>query len=168
MAVVQTNSNALANLYGSLPGTANASYIDTQYAEPLRSVAAVATTDSINSQYRMCRVWSGGCPGSITIVSDALGGSAAAKLGLYNAGTTTPANGTAGNAAIVVASQSLVSAIGPTNVRFSVQTASSMTKRWWEILGLASDPQVYYDLCWTLTAVAASNGNLALQYDEYR
>ena len=168
MAVVQTNSNLLTNTYGTTPAIANPTYLDTVKTNVKRGKAVVGATDSTNSQYRMCQVYSGDCPGTITIVSDALGTGASFKLGLYETNSTNPAQSVAGNAALFVATQSLVSANTGTNVRYAVLTANSGTQRIWELLGLAADPGKYYDLCWTIVAPGTTGGTIYTQYDYTR
>lgn len=162
--VVQTNSNVLTNAYGSNPGLLVSDYFANYVPRGKEGIVAVTTNDSTTSQYRFCRVNSGDSPKQILLGSDALGGSCAVKLGLYEVDSTTAAESTTANEALFASSVSLVSAVVPTDERFNALAGNTMGQRIWELLGLSSDPVKEYDLCATLTAVAASNGDLSFRY----
>lgn len=164
MAVVNTLSNVLTNIYGTSPNLLNATYLDHDYENTILAENAVTSTDNIASVYRICRVSSQDCIQSIFAVADALGGSCTIKLGLYEVNSLTAAESTAGNIGIFVtnaAPQSFVSALAGTELRWLSLTATSMKKRVWEILGLTVDSKKNYDLCYTVVAVPANTGVIA-------
>lgn len=164
MAVVQTNSDILANIYGTSPNLLNPTYLDHDLENTIIGTVAVVSTDNIGSQYRICRLNSNDTVQSLFTVSDALGGACTMKLGLYEVNSTTAAESTSANTGLFVTNgspQSFVSALTGTENRWTTLTASGMKKRVWELLGLSSDPKKNYDLCWTVVAVPASSGTVA-------
>jgi hypothetical protein len=163
-AVVQTNSTLLTNLYGSSPALLNSDFLDKNSVRYSEGTVAVTTNDSITSQYRFCQIDSGDSIKSILVGFDALGGSSTIKLGLYETNSTTVAESVAGNAALFVASVSTVTAAAPTEQRFNALAGNTIGQRVWELLGLSADPRKKYDLCATLTAVAAANGKISFRY----
>ena len=163
MAVVTTLSNLLTNLYGTSPNLLNPTWLNGDVPNIYKAKVSVANGDSSGSVYRICRLNSGDSVSTLKLVCDALGGSCAGKLGLYEVNSATVAESTAGNAALFVSSQSLVSAIAGVDQRWAVLTAATMTQRVWELLGLSADSKKNYDLCWTLTAASAAAGVLAME-----
>lgn len=162
-AVVQTNSTLLSQLYGTTPGPLPAEYVGNYVDRGKEGTVAVTTNDSVNSQYRFCRVNSADSIKQLFLGSDALGGTAAVKVGLYEVNSTTAAENTSANEALFVSSVTLTSALAPTDERFNTLAGNTIGQRIWELLGLASDPGKEYDLCATLTVVAASNGKLSFR-----
>lgn len=122
-------------------------------------VAAVANGDSIGSTIRLCRVHSSARVTGAETFCTAIT-SAAANFGLYQ---------TAGNGGAVVdadffaAGQTIATASAGINI-LGANTATygpaNREKRIWEVLGLTSDPGVYYDVTATLTAAATAAGTV--------
>lgn len=162
-AVVQTNSTLLAQLYGKTPGPLVADYVGDYVAHGKEGTVAVTTNDSVNSQYRFCRVNSADSIKNLYLGSDALGGTAAVKIGLYEVNSTTAAESTSANEELFVSSIPLASTVVPTDERFSELAGNTIGQRIWELLGLTADPGKDYDLCATLTGVAAANGKLSFR-----
>lgn len=162
-AVVQTNSTLLSQIYGTTPGPLVADYVGDYLDRGKEGTVAVTTNDSVNSQYRFCRVNSADSIKQLYLGSDALGGTAAVKIGLYEVNSTTVAESTSANAALFVSSVTLTTALTPTDERFNTLAGNTIGQRVWELLGLSADPGKDYDLCATLTVVAASNGKLSFR-----
>ena len=59
MAIVQLNSNLLANVYTNPTGQANPTYLDGTQIGFKTGLVTTANADTANSQYRVCQVFSG-------------------------------------------------------------------------------------------------------------
>ena len=159
MAVVNVNSDILTNTYALSP-IANPTYLDIADPWVKTATVSVAAADNIGSTYRLCQVGSNDLIISIQLIGDALGGSAALSLGLYN-----PNGGAVVSVALFTTSTTFISAQFGTNVRFTAANpAASAKKRVWELLALSADPKLTYDLVLTTTAVAVSPGTIAAAY----
>lgn len=161
MAVVQVSSTPVANA-DAKPVVKNSAKV--AEGSLLNSVGgvAVANGDSIGSVYRAVRIKSGCRVNALTLVCDAITG-AAADIGLYN----TAANGGAVvSQQFFAAAQSIATATGGTAVaHLNLQKATQISLRVWEVLGLAKDPGIEYDVAFTLTAAATAAGSAALKCD---
>jgi hypothetical protein len=166
MAVVTTKSSAITGLDAKPAQPQNARLI----GGPLQSAAAtveLGSADSINSQYRLFRVPSGVCLRSLTVYCDAIT-SAAANIGVYR---TASDGGAVVNATAFAAAASIATAISlgsnllfqgdPTNGNANDMGLASIEKMLWQVLNLAADPYVEYDIVVTLTAAATAAGTLS-------
>lgn len=153
MAVVNQNSNAITSF---LTNTQVTSF--TTLGDPLESVGftPVATADSIGSTYRVCRIKSSCRVCSLFVVNDALTTSA------YNIGLYAVNGGAAVNATLFGSAVSLATA-GRSELLTGAITAANIEKRVWELLGLAKDPYVDYDLVFTTTTAATAAGNIGIR-----
>lgn len=159
MAVVTVSSTPVANA-DAKPVVKNSAKI--AEGSLLNSVGSVALAngDSIGSVYRMVRIRSGCRVDSITMLNDAIT-SGAADIGLYN----TQANGGAVvSQQFFAAAASIATASGGAPVgNLNLMKAAQATLRVWEILGLARDPGIEYDVALTLTAATTAAGSVALK-----
>jgi len=159
MALVNVNSDILANVYAAAP-VANPTYLDT--ADPYVKIGTVSvnSTDNVGSTYRLCQVGSNDLINNIQIVGDALGGTTALSLGLYNQN-----GGVVVSVALFTTATTFVAAQFGTSVRFSaVLPAASAKKRVWELLALPADSKLIYDLVLTSTVAATTTGTVAVLY----
>lgn len=159
MALVNVNSDILTNVYAAAP-VANPTYLDT--ADPYVKIGTVSVnaTDNAGSTYRLCQVGSNDLINNIQIVGDALGGTAALSLGLYNQN-----GGVVVSGSLFTFGTSFLAAQYGVSVRFSAALpAASAKKRVWELLGLTADSKLIYDLVLTSTGAAASTGTVAVLY----
>jgi hypothetical protein len=160
MATIKATAVANADAY---PRVLNQPHLSGNYVRQAVATVEVATTDANGSTYRLARLRSSDRVSSIGLACDALGGSAACKIGLYAASANGVNGAVVGSGNQFVASQTLVSAIKTfANVAFTDNDIANTEKRLWEVLGLSADPGVDYDLCVTLTAVAASAGTISV------
>lgn len=159
MAVVAVNSNLVANIVAS-PPVQNPSTFEGGRVRSIRAVASVANGDSIASVYRMARIMSHWRLVRILLTTTAIT-SAAANLGLYR---TVADGGAVVSAALYASATSLASAINasPSDLRWSAITTPA-TSRVYEDLALTANPNLAYDLAFTLTAAAAANGTVGLE-----
>ncbi len=161
MAVVTVSSTPVANADAKPVVKNSAKVAEGSLLNSVGSVA-VANGDSSTSVYRVVRIKSGCRVNSLTLVNDAVTG-AAADIGLYQ----TAANGGAVvSQQFFAAAQSIATASGGTAVaHLNLQKATQITQRVWEVLGLARDPGIEYDIALTLTAGATAAGSVALKCD---
>lgn len=159
MPVNAYKTSALANLDATPILRANP-WVHGGNAKHFAGTVEAANGDSIGSTYRFFRIGSWMRPAALTLYCDAITG-AAGDLGLYRV----PADGGAVVAAALFASaQSIAAAnVAGLQIRFEADDIANVEKRIWELLGLAADPNLEYDVTLTLTAAATASGTLALQ-----
>ncbi|MHB8825152.1 MAG: hypothetical protein ACYC5T_10010 [Thiobacillus sp.] len=159
MAVEAIKSTVITNA-DATPAVLNVAQIADGRVRYKVGVAAVDAAASIGSTYRLARIKSNDLVSSLLLDCTAIT-AAAADIGLYK----TAANGGAvADADLFASAQSLAAALAATNVtrESGVITVANMQKPVWELLGLAADPQIEYDIVATLTAAATAAGTLAL------
>jgi hypothetical protein len=160
MAVVNTKATAISNA-DATPKILNPPHLTANYVRQAVGLVTVVSGDSANSVYRVARLRSSDRVSSIAECHDAFSTSGAMSFGLYR----TAADGGAVVAiAQFAAAVSIVAAsVVKTGITFQNQAITNAEKRIWEILGLAADPQIDYDLCVTVTNVGATGaGNIAV------
>ncbi len=119
--------------------------------------------DSIGSIYRFCEIPSGARVSDIKLSADDIGATTAADFGLYR----TTADGAAvvdadffASAVVLNAGALNSSLIGHESGVFDIDDTE---KRVWEALGLASDPNINYDVAATLTGAADAAGTISVK-----
>lgn len=150
MAVVDRNSNVIANMVATptvlnSPGAGGAGIL-----REAAGYVANAADDSQNSVHRFCRVPSNARISSIKLMTGDASSAGAFNLGLYK----TAADGGAVVDADLFASAFALTA-GPfynaeliDNAQYSV---AEQVKPLWEVLGLAADPCIEYDVAATIS-----------------
>lgn len=136
-------------------------YLSKAQLQETEGFSAVANGDSIGSTYRLARIPSNARMSSVKIFNTAIT-SGAADVGLYQ----TAANGGAVvDADFFTAAASIASAAanGTEVAGGNVLSVANREKRIWELLGLAADPNRYYDVALTLTAATTAAGSVAMQ-----
>lgn len=175
MAVVTTLSTPLTNS-NAAPQVANTAGKGAGYrTRKVDGVVASANGDSIASQYRAVRIPSNAMVKAVYIESTALGGTAAADVGLYYPATSNDlAVGQTALAAVdadfFATAVSLVSALALTVITNESATYT-LDKRYqpiWQAAGLSADPGGKFDVVATLTAASAAAGfvRLVVEYVE--
>ena len=162
MAVVNTKATAISNA-DARPNVLSPPHLTGNYIKQAVGTVEVATSDSVGSVLRFARLRSSDRVSSIGLACDALGGSAAAKVGLYRTQADGGAIvGTGEQFVTAAAAQTLVSAIKTfANIAYTSNDIANAEKRLWEVAGLSADPGVDYDIALTLTAVASSAGTVS-------
>lgn len=165
MAVVNTKADIVSNLdrqvISGLPNLLNSRVVDRGNIKTTGGFAAVAAADSANSTYRCGRVKSSWALTSIKLLNDALGAGALVSIGLYNVATGGGA-GAVVSIALFAAAVAVAAAGGPTEERYNALHANTSEQMVWQLLGLAADPGLDYDLVATLTTAGGTAGNIAL------
>lgn len=161
MAVVAVKSTQITNR-DAVPRVPIDGRVQGGSVKGARGTAAVANGDSIGSTYRLCSV-----PSNALVKSAALSCTAittcAGDIGLYR---TTQDGGAVVDADFFKAAQSLAAALARSEVgQGNVMSVANLEKPIWQLLGLSADPQLMYDVVITLTAAAASAGNVAMDVD---
>lgn len=164
MAAVNNNlGSLLTNTYSSIPVfNATGEDLCESYYKFATCAVPASTTDSAGSKYRMCRVYSNDIPVAIKLSCTALT-AGAFNLGLYTANST--GTGAAVSASLFAAAVSAASAIVQVDERYNALSTTTMGQRIWQLLGLSSDPGLYYDLVLTSSTAATAAGTASLQYD---
>lgn len=166
MAVVNGKADIVSNLDRSavsgLPNLLNSRVIDRGNVKTTGGFAAVAASDSAGSTYRLARVKSSWAFASIKLLNDALGAGALVSIGIYNVALSAAAPGAVVSVALFAAAVSVAGAGGPTEERYNALHAVTSEQQLWQLLGLAADPGLDYDLVATLTTAGGTAGNIAL------
>ena len=159
MAVVTTKSTQITNRDSTPVVLSNDAVVRGGVKSACGTVAS-ANGDSANSLYITCTIPSNARIVAAFLYCDALGGTAAGDVGLYD---TTANGGAVVSGQFFAAGQTLVSALTGTNIRKSaVNTVPKFEQYVWQVLGLTSDPNKMYDVVVKLTAASAAAGNVAV------
>lgn len=128
---------------------------------------AVGTSEDTGNVLRFVRVPSNCRVSSIQLFSDALGGTTAADIGLYQ---TAENGGAVVDADHFGSAVSLVNKVGGTEQAFEsgVNTVADIGLPLWSALGLTADPQREYDVAMTLTADVTTPGSIGLKVEFVR
>lgn len=132
----------------------------------LTGTVEAANGDSSTSTFRVLRIASNYVPLKLELAWDALGGSAAANVGLYQVAAN---GGAVVDADAFASAVSLVSA-GTWTSELEEATAADIAKvgqPLWQRLGLTADPGVAYDVVVTLTAASAAAATISAKMDYY-
>ncbi len=152
----------LVNTYAAFPSLnptgEDRSYM---YIEQATCAIPVVGTDLAGSTYRMCRINSSDIPLSVKYAGTALTGGAL-SVGIYLANTGAVAATNSDH--LFATSINTASAVAYTEERFVNLSITTTGQRVWQLLGLASDPHVDYDLVYTSTTGATAAGTLGCQY----
>lgn len=129
-----------------------------------RAVVAIGNGDSIGSKYISFSIPSNAIPISVRQTFPDIGTTTAADVGLYR---TTADGGAVVDADFFKAATVLnAGAISKSEiVNGNVITLANAEKRVWELLGLAADPGLMYDVVHTLTGAADAAGTGLLELD---
>lgn len=148
----------------ALPRTINDAALDGGRVRVKRAVCtSVLAAADVGSTYRFFKVRSNDMVKDLVLDNATLGAGAAMDFGLYNVN----ADGSLG----AVASQALFgSAIDMNAVNRNVSvfresgtiTVANMQKKLWELLALAADPQIEYEVVGTTTTIHAAAGSFCL------
>lgn len=167
MAIVLVKSTIITNLDSS-PPIKNPSWLAEGVIREQVAQYLLVNGDSIASIYRMCRVHSSERVTNLLIYCDAIA-TAVGDIGLYD----TQANGSAVvDVDFFATAQAFTAVLNGTDVQWEaaagVTVISNISKRMWEVLGLAADPNKFYDIAITLTAAAGAGGTIAMKLRSVR
>jgi len=164
MAVVNKSSAAITKR-DAPPSQTNSTLAPTKVAtgrvKESLGVIQAANGDSIGSILRYFAVHSSWRVSAIRLSCNAVTG-AAADVGLYDMPTRN--SGAVVDADFFASAQSLASALDKTDItrESGLITVAKLEQPLWQLLGLAQDPGVWYDVAATLTAAATADGYTAL------
>lgn len=168
MAVVTVKSGAITNRDASPRVATNAS-ISRGVLKEAVGTAEGASGDSIASKYIMAQVPSNARISRVLLSNDAISTAGATDVGVYRT--------TADGGAVVVAA-AFASAVVLTSAQVNVDVTheadptdgnandfglADTEKPLWQVLNLAADPKVQYDIVLTLTAALGGAGTLGLK-----
>lgn len=162
-AVVAVKSTTITNA-DATPMVVNKANLAGSRARWHRGVVTAANGDSIGSTYRFARIRSNDLVNRVFVDNATWGAACTADVGLYQ---------TAANGGAVVSAALFASAIDMNAVNRGLDvtresgtiTVANMEKRIWELLGLAADPMIDYDVAATLVAAAAAAGAACFQVE---
>lgn len=159
MAVVAVKSTLITNA-DATPVVLNSPRVDGAFEHVKVATAAITSGDDIASTYRMFRVPSNAVMTDLRIYSPDIGTTTISDIGLYAAD-----GGAVVDADFFASALSLKDgALNGTDVlhESAVFSIANSGKELWDALGLTSDPSVFYDVAFTLTAAADATGTVKL------
>jgi hypothetical protein len=161
MAVVAVKSTLITNA-DATPVVLNSPRVDGAFEHIEVATADIASGDSIASTYRMFRVPSNAVMTDLRIYSPDIGTTTISDIGLYR---TAKDGGAVVDADFFASALSLKDgALNGVDVlhEAAVFTIANSGKELWDALALTSDPGVFYDVAFTLTAAADAAGTVKL------
>ena len=161
MAVVAVKSTLITNADAS-PVVLNSPRVDGAFEHIEVATAAITDTDSIASTYRMFRVPSNAVMTDLRIYSPDIGTTTISDIGLYR---TAKDGGAVVDADFFASALSLKDgALNGVDVlhESAVFSIANSGKELWDALALTSDPGVFYDVAFTLTAAADATATVKL------
>jgi hypothetical protein len=161
MAVVAVKSTLITNA-DALPAVLNSPRVDGGFERIEVATAAITSGDNTGSTYRMFRVPSNAVMTDLRIYSPDIGTTTISDIGLYR---TAKDGGAVVDADFFASALSLKDgAINGTDVlhESAVFSIANSGKELWDALGLTSDPSVFYDVAFTLTADADATATVKL------
>jgi hypothetical protein len=160
MAVVAVKSTLITNA-DATPAVLNSPRVDGGFERIEVATAAITSGDNTASTYRMFRVPSNAVMTDLRIYSPDIGTTTISDIGLYR----TAKDGAVVDADFFASALSLKDgALNGTDVlhESAVFSIANSGKELWSALGLTSDPSVFYDVAFTLTADADATGTVKL------
>ena len=161
MAVVAVKSTLITNA-DATPAVLNSPRVDGGFERIEVATAAITSGDNTGSTYRMFRVPSNAVMTDLRIYSPDIGTTTISDIGLYR---TAKDGGAVVDADFFASALSLKDgALNGTDVlhESAVFSIANSGKELWDALGLTSDPSVFYDVAFTLTAAADATGTVKL------
>jgi hypothetical protein len=161
MAVVAVKSTLITNA-DALPAVLNSPRVDGGFERIEVATAAITSGDNTGSTYRMFRVPSNAVMTDLRVYSPDIGTTTISDIGLYR---TAKDGGAVVDADFFASALSLKDgAINGTDVlhESAVFSIANSGKELWDALGLTSDPSVFYDVAFTLTADADATATVKL------
>lgn len=162
MAVVAVKSTLITNA-DALPAVLNSPRVDGGFERIEVATAAITDTDSIGSTYRMFRVPSNAVMTDLRIYSPDIGTTTISDIGLYrtakDGGAVVDANFFADALSLKDGALNGVDVLHEGGGFFTIANSG---KELWDALGLTSDPSVFYDVAFTLTAAADATATVKL------
>jgi hypothetical protein len=161
MAVVAVKSTLITNA-DALPAVLNSPRVDGGFERIEVATAAITSGDNTGSTYRMFRVPSNAVVTDLRIYSPDIGTTTISDIGLYR---TAKDGGAVVDADFFASALSLKDgALNGTDVlhESAVFSIANSGKELWDALGLTSDPSVFYDVAFTLTADADATATVKL------
>ncbi len=161
MAVVAVKSTLITNA-DATPAVLNSPRVDGGFERLEVATAAITSGDNTGSTYRMFRVPSNAVMTDLRIYSPDIGTTTISDIGLYR---TAKDGGAVVDADFFASALSLKDgALNGTDVlhESAVFSIANSGKELWDALGLTSDPSVFYDVAFTLTADADATATVKL------
>lgn len=167
MGVVNVNSGQITNDLAT-PVVLNNPYVAGGIYREMVDVCVMGAADSNGSTYRFFRIPSNARIGDLEVMNDANTSGTSYKCGLLkiNGGSTVVASS---DAIFIPSGTTMASARNTwTSLYFpaiagNAAAVVNLTKRVWELLGLASDPNLTYDVVVTAVTAGSAGGNLAIK-----
>jgi len=159
---VEARKSSLVTNADAVPAVLNNPRVDGGFERVKVSTVEIVNADSVASTYRMFRVPSNAVVTDLRIYAPDIGTTTATDIGLYR---TAKDGGAVVDADFFASAVSLnAGAINGTDVlhEAAVFTIANSGKELWDALGLTSDPSVFYDVAFTLTADADATATVKL------
>ena len=159
---VEARKSSLVTNADAVPAVLNNPRVDGGFERIEVATAAITSGDNTGSTYRMFRVPSNAVMTDLRIYSPDIGTTTISDIGLYR---TAKDGGAVVDADFFASALSLKDgAINGTDVlhESAVFSIANSGKELWDALGLTSDPSVFYDVAFTLTADADATATVKL------
>jgi hypothetical protein len=154
MAVEAVKSTLITNA-DALPAVLNSPRVDGGFERIEVATVAITNADSVGSTYRMFRVPSNAVVTDLRIYAPDIGTTTISDIGLYrtakDGGAVVDANFFADALSLKDGALNGVDVLHEGGGFFTIANSG---KELWDALGLTSDPSVFYDVAFTLTAAA--------------
>lgn len=163
MAVVTTKSAQITNR-DATPAVLSNSFIAASSLNRKQAIVAVANGDSVGSKLIFFQIPSNAYVSSLKTSAPDIGTTTAGDIGLYR---TVADGGAVVDADFFTAAVSYNGGAVTKSEKLygNVVTIANAEKRIWELLGLTSDPMIFYDVVVTLTGAADAAGTIQLECD---
>lgn len=158
-AVANTLSTLVTNSDAS-PPVMNQALVDGGRVRERVGTVEIAAADDDTSVYRMMRVRSSDRISELLVHNDAITGGTDFDLGVYDPASR---GGAVVDINCFADAVDLSSAQAGVNITFEGGDVANIAKPLWEILGLSSDPELEYDVCFTGVTVGSGAGTVSLQ-----
>lgn len=163
MAAANTKSTEVTNADATPPVKTHCSISHGRLHEKVATVE-IAAADDAASVYRMCRVHSSWRLSELTMFNDAITSGSAYDLGLYdiaaNGGAAVDDNAYADAVSLTSASLTGVQLLFEGGSAKGVEDIEQFV---WQDAGLSSDPNKWYDLCFTGDTPGSGAGTVSLR-----
>lgn len=165
MAVVTTKALRISNAEAAVQ-TLDSVVVNHGRKRTVVALVSAVSGDSILSQYRFARVHSSWRVTSIKVFNDALGGTTAMNIGLYQTSANPNNGGAAVSATTYASALSLVAAsTAGVEAKYQNNSIANATRQVWQDAGATADTNRWYELVGALSAAVTSTGNIMVEVE---
>lgn len=166
MGAVTVKATAITNADQAYPKVLSSGFLTKGPMFCAAGTLEVGVADSAGSVYRFARIPSGAKIHRMDLFSDAITGFSSASVGLYLPQDSAGTDGASVSAALFGTGLDLTAVqTEPYDVIFNNLDIANIEKRVWEMLGLTSDPFLFYDVVVKSITQSGGAGTLSMRLD---